>query len=125
MILEEGGIDAADAEGPLLEIELMEIPNGCLARLSGDLIWETRAGLPSIEPMMANETRVTLDVSGLTSIDRAGLEAALRLICAIHAFGGTVLFGGYPSDEVGVAFTGALERHSLRREPTGHEVSAR
>ena len=31
----------AHNEAPLLEIELMEISHGCLARLSGDLVAET------------------------------------------------------------------------------------
>ena len=85
--------EAAHNEAPLLEIELMEISHGCLARLSGDLVAETRAGWWSIEPMLANEARVALDVSGVTSIDGPGLEAALRLMHAVHTFGGTVTFG--------------------------------
>ena len=85
--------EAAHNEAPLLEIELMEISHGCLARLSGDLVAETRAGLWSIEPMLANEARVALDFSGVTSIDGSGLEAALGLMYAAHAFGGTVTFG--------------------------------
>jgi len=83
----------AHNEAPLLEIELMEISHGCLARLSGDLVAETRAGLWSIEPMLGNEAHVALDVSGVTSIDGPGLEAALRLMHAVHTFGGTVTFG--------------------------------
>ena len=63
---------AVDKEAPLLEIELMEIANGCLARLSGDLVSETRAALWSIEPMLANEARVALDVSGVTYHRRVG-----------------------------------------------------
>ena len=85
--------EAAHNEAPLLEIELMEISHGCLARLSGDLVAETRVGLWSIEPMLANEARVALDVSGVTSIDGPGLEAALRLMHAVHTFGGTVTLG--------------------------------
>jgi ABC-type transporter Mla MlaB component len=84
----------ADKETPLLEIELVGIANGCLARLSGDLVSETRAVLWGIEPMLANEARVALDLSGVTSVDGAGLEAALRLMYAVHTFGGTVTFGG-------------------------------
>jgi ABC-type transporter Mla MlaB component len=86
--------EAADNERPFLEIELVEISKGCLARFSGDLVAETRAGLWSIEPMLVNEVRVALDVSGVTSIDGSGLEAALRLINTVHTFGGTVTFGG-------------------------------
>jgi ABC-type transporter Mla MlaB component len=82
-----------DHVAPLLEIELMEIANGCLARFSGDLVSETAAGVWSIEPMLANEARVALDVSGVTSIDGSGLEAALRLMHAVHTCGGTVTFG--------------------------------
>jgi ABC-type transporter Mla MlaB component len=84
---------AADKETPLLKIELVEIANGCLARVSGDLVSETRAGLWGIEPMLANEARVALDLSGVTSVDGAGLEAVLRLMHAVHTFGGTVTFG--------------------------------
>jgi ABC-type transporter Mla MlaB component len=95
--------ETADNEAPFLEIELVEISNGCLARFSGDLVAETRAGLWSIEPMLANEVRVALDVSGVTSIDGSGLEAALRLMNAVHTFGGTVTFGGEKcSRDVGV-----------------------
>jgi hypothetical protein len=82
--------EAADNERPFLEIELVEISKGCLARFSGDLVAETRTGLWSIEPTLANEVRVALDVSRVTSIYGSGLEAALRLINTVHTFGGTV-----------------------------------
>jgi ABC-type transporter Mla MlaB component len=107
---------AADTEGPFLEIELVEISKGCLARLSGDLVGETRAGLWSIEPMLANEVRVALDVSGVTSIDGSGLEAALRLINTVHTFGGTVTFDGEQcSRDVGVNVSSAAPGDQSQR----------
>jgi hypothetical protein len=64
--------------------------------------------------MLANEVRVTLDVSAVRSIDGLGLEAVLRLICAIHTFGGTVIFDSEPTlGEMEAALRGALGRHSL------------
>jgi len=122
--------NAADKEAPLLEIELMEIANGCLARLSGDLVSETRAALWSIEPMLANEARVALDVSGVTSIDGSGLEAALRLMHAVHIFGGTVTLGddhsscalGVPSpiSTPGDVSSGVLGRLNVLRAAADH-----
>jgi hypothetical protein len=91
------GKEATDSSGPLLEIELVEIINGCLARFRGDLVSETSFGLSSIEPMLANEAHVTLDVSAVRSIDGPGLEAVLRLVGTIHTFGGTVIFGSEPT----------------------------
>lgn len=89
----------SDAEGkskesPFLQIELLEgISGGCLARMSGHLIGDTAAALWSIEPMMANEARVVLDLSGVITIDSAGLEATVKLMDAIRAFGGTLTIG--------------------------------
>jgi ABC-type transporter Mla MlaB component len=81
-------------ESPLLQIELMEdTSGGCLARMSGHLVGETAGALWSIEPMMANETRVVLDLSGVVAIDGAGLEATMRLMDAIRAFGGRLTIG--------------------------------
>jgi ABC-type transporter Mla MlaB component len=124
--------EAAHNEAPLLEIELMEISQGCLARLSGDLVAETRAGLWSIEPMLANEARVALDVSGVTSIDGPGLEAALRLMHAVHAFGGTVTLGSErcsrkvsleaPVSAPYDAAPGVLGRLNVLRESADHQV---
>jgi ABC-type transporter Mla MlaB component len=123
--------ESVDKATPLLEIELMEIANGCLARLSGDLVAETRAGLWTIEPMLANEARVSLDVSGVTSIDGSGLEAALRLMNAVHTSGGTVTFGCEQSSrEMGLgapvtaprdAVPGVLGRLSVLRESAVHQ----
>jgi ABC-type transporter Mla MlaB component len=91
---------APDAEAkskrppPFLQIELLEgTCGGCLARMSGHLIGDTAAALWSIEPMMANEARVVLDLSGVVTIDSAGLEATVKLMDAIRAFGGTLTIG--------------------------------
>jgi ABC-type transporter Mla MlaB component len=81
-------------ESPVLQVELMEdTSGGCLARMSGHLVGETVAALWSIEPMMANEARVVLDLSGVVTIDSAGLEATVRLMDAIRAFGGRLTIG--------------------------------
>ena len=122
----------ADNQPPFLEIELVEIPKGCLARFSGDLVAETRAGLWSIEPMLANEVRVALDVSGVTSIDGSGLEVARRLISAVHTFGGTVTFGGEQRSREGVDVSfaapvdpsaGVLGRLRVLRDSQDHQRS--
>src|ERR1700722_19909662 len=96
-----------DQTTPLLQIGLRENAYGCVVQLTGDLIGDTSAGLFSIEPMLANEARVALDLSGVTSIDGAGLEATVRLIDAIHTFGGRLTIGcQHPS-------TTALEGSSI------------
>ena len=124
--------EAAHNEAPLLEIELMEISHGCLARLSGDLVAETRAGLWSIEPILANEARAALDVSGVMSIDGPGLEAALRLMHALHTFGGSVTFGSErcsrkvsleaPVSAPYDVAPGVLGRLNVLRESADHQV---
>ncbi len=82
--------DCRDA--PLLEVELAESPGGYLARFRGDPVAETMAVLWGIEPMLLNETRVSFDVSGVTSVDQAGLKAALKLVGALHTFGERLTF---------------------------------
>jgi hypothetical protein len=52
--------------------------------------------------MLANEAGVALDVSGVTSIDGAGLEATVRLIDAIHTFGGKLTIGCQQPSKTGV-----------------------
>jgi ABC-type transporter Mla MlaB component len=84
--------DTESRGAPLLEVELAESPRGYLARFRGDLVAETTAVLWGIEPMLLNETRVSIDVSGVTSVDQAGLKAALKLVEALHAFGGSLSF---------------------------------
>jgi hypothetical protein len=78
-------------EAPLFEVELAESPSGYLARFRGDLVAETLGVLWGIEPILLNEPRVSLDLSGVTSVDRAGLEAALKLVEALHTFGGRLI----------------------------------
>jgi anti-anti-sigma regulatory factor len=77
----------------LLQIEMAESPQGCEVRLAGDLLGETTLGLLGVEPMLANEASVLLDVSGVTSVDGAGLEGLLRLVEAVHRGGGRLAIG--------------------------------
>lgn len=85
-------------ESPLLQIELLEdTSGGCVARMTGHLVGDTAAALWSIGPMMSNETRVVLDLSGVVTIDSAGLEATARLMDAIRAFGGRLIIGSEDS----------------------------
>jgi len=83
-----GGLDS-----PLLEIELAESPAGYVAQFRGDLVAETTGALWGIERLLLNEPRVSLDLSGVRSVDRAGLKAALRFVEALHAFGGRLTIG--------------------------------
>jgi ABC-type transporter Mla MlaB component len=109
---------AVKPEVPNLEIELVESPSGCIARLRGDLLAETRLGLWSVEPILINEVGITLDLSGVTAIDSAGLEAILMLIGSVQASGRRLAIGGhYAGDRP--AWTGQQEEkarsiHRLR-----------
>jgi ABC-type transporter Mla MlaB component len=67
--------------------------------MSGHLVAGTAAALWSVEPMMANEARVVLDLSGVVEIDSAGLEATVRFLDAIRAFGGSLTIGCDESSE--------------------------
>ena len=80
-------------DAPLLQVELAESPRGYLARFTGDLVAETTGVLRGIEPILLNETRVSLDLSGVTSVDQAGLRAALNLVEVLHACGGRLTIG--------------------------------
>ena len=71
-------------DAPLLQVELAESPHGYLARFRGDLVAETTGVLWGIEPILLNETRVSLDLSGVTSVDQAGLKAG-ELLCVVGA----------------------------------------
>jgi hypothetical protein len=75
---------------PMLEIELAESSEGFLARFVGAVVAETSAVVRSIEPMLINEARVVLDFCGVTGMDGAGLQAAVRLMDAIYTFGGSL-----------------------------------
>jgi ABC-type transporter Mla MlaB component len=57
----------------------------------GDLVAETTGVLWGMEPILRNEPRVSFDLSGITSVDRAGLGAALKLVEALHALGGRLM----------------------------------
>jgi ABC-type transporter Mla MlaB component len=80
-------------EAPLLQVELGERPYGYLARFRGELVAETMGVLWDIEPLLLNESRISLDLSGVTSVDQAGLIAALKLVEALHSFGGRLSLG--------------------------------
>jgi ABC-type transporter Mla MlaB component len=103
------------ALSPRIEIALIEGSDGCIARISGDMIAESTVAIGSIESMLVNETHVTLDLSGITSIDNAGLIAAMRLIDAVLAFGGRLTMGehlaDHPEGEIDVvnAIGGAMQ----------------
>jgi len=83
----------AGRDSALLQVELVEVPRGYLARFRGDLVAETTGVLWGIEPILLNETRVSLDFSGVTSVDQAGLKATLNLVEALHACGGRLTIG--------------------------------
>ena len=110
-------MEGRSKERPLLQIELLEdTSGGCLARMSGHLVGEAAAVLGGMEPMMANEARVVLDLSGIVSIDSAGLEATVRLIDAVLGFGGRLIIGREESPVDGVSesvFPGDLN-HQVR-----------
>jgi ABC-type transporter Mla MlaB component len=82
-----------ELDDPLLQVELAESPCGYLARLKGDLVAETVGVLWGVEPLLRNEARICLDLSGVTAVDPAGLKAALTLVQALHAFGGRLTLG--------------------------------
>jgi len=95
--------DTRSKESAEFQIELLEDNSGgCLARMSGHLIGATAAALWSVEPLMANEARVVLDLSGVVAIDSAGLEATIRLMDAIREFGGRLTIGRDQSSGDGV-----------------------
>jgi anti-anti-sigma regulatory factor len=78
---------------PNLEIELMDGPLGCIALLRGDLLAETQVGLWSVEPILINEVGVSLDLSGVTTIDSVGLGAILALISSVQSSGRAISIG--------------------------------
>lgn len=87
---------AALTEGraaPLLQVELAEGPRGYLARFTGDLVAETTGVLWGMEPNPAQRDPRVLDLSGVTSVDQAGLKAALNLVEVLHACGGRLTIG--------------------------------
>ena len=46
-----------------------------------------------VEEILRHDVRVVLDLSGITSFDGDGLEAALELMDAVRSFGGALKFG--------------------------------
>lgn len=82
----------SDDDSGLLEVHLVSGPDGCHARFIGDLIEETRSVVWGVEEILRNDVRVVLDLSGITSFDGYGLEAALGLMDAVRSFGGALKF---------------------------------
>jgi hypothetical protein len=89
--------DSVGEHTGLLEVLLVSGPDRCLARFTGDLIDETRGILWGVEEVFLHAPRVTLDLSGITSYDERGLEAAFKLMNAARVFGGNVILGKEPS----------------------------
>ena len=91
----DGSPDRGARAGPIpnLEIELMDGPLGCIALLRGDLLAETQVGLWSVEPILINEVGVSLDLSGVTTIDSVGLGAILALISSVQSSGRAISIG--------------------------------
>ena len=87
------GRGALAGQIPKLEIELMDGPLGCIALLRGDLLAETQVGLWSVEPILQNEVGVSLDLSGVTTIDSVGLGAILALISSVQSSGRAISIG--------------------------------
>jgi hypothetical protein len=82
-----------DEHAGLLEVQLLSGPDGCFARFAGDLVEDTRAVIWGVEEILLHDARVVLDLSGITSFDGRGLEAALALMDAVRSFGGTLMIG--------------------------------
>jgi ABC-type transporter Mla MlaB component len=87
------GRGALAGQIPKLEIELMDGPLGCIALLRGDLLAETQVGPWSVEPILQNEVGVSLDLSGVTTIDSVGLGAILTLIASVQGSGRAISIG--------------------------------
>jgi ABC-type transporter Mla MlaB component len=87
------GPSARAGQIPSLEIELMHGPRGCIALLRGDLLAETQVGLWSVEAILINEAGVSLDISGVTTIDSVGLGAILALISSVQSSGRAISIG--------------------------------
>jgi hypothetical protein len=84
--------DAIEHDAGLLEVQLLSGPDGCLARFAGDLIEETRSVVWGVEEILRHDVKVVLDLSGITSFDGHGLEAALGLMDAVRSYGGALRF---------------------------------
>ena len=82
-----------DLDAPLLEIELASSPGGFIAQFRGDLVAETTGALWGIERLLLNEPRVSLDRSGIRSVDRAGPKGTLKFVETLHGFGGRLIIG--------------------------------
>jgi ABC-type transporter Mla MlaB component len=103
-------------EPPKLEIELIDGPLGCIALLTGDLLAETQVGLWSVEPILLNEVAVSLDLSGVTTIDSVGLAAILALISSVQSSGRALSIGARGSS-IGEAVS--LVFSDRQRRPNG------
>ena len=92
MTTEHGSNRRENAIGRL-EVQLLSGPDGCVARVFGDLVGKTRMVLWEIGEILRNDASVVLDFSGVTSFDNLGLEAALCLVDTVRASGGRVTIG--------------------------------
>jgi ABC-type transporter Mla MlaB component len=86
-------VSSAARGSAMLEIELVPQSTGCTARFFGDLVAGTCTALWGAESVLLHESHVTMDLSGITSMDSAGLEAALSLMDAVRHRGGMVKVG--------------------------------
>ena len=77
-----------------LEVQLLSGPDGCVARVFGDLVGKTRMVLWEIGEILRNDASVVLDFSGVTGLDNLGLEAALGPVDTVRSSGGRVTIGG-------------------------------
>jgi hypothetical protein len=84
--------------GGRLEVQLYSGPEGCVAQFFGDLVDQTSMVVREIGEILRNDARVVLDLSGVTSFDNLGLEAALGLVDAVRSAGGRVTIGGETCD---------------------------
>jgi hypothetical protein len=82
-----------------LEVQLYSGPDGCVAQFLGDLVDQTRIVVREIGEIIRNDARVVLDLSGVTSFDTLGLEAALGLVDTVRSSGGRVTIGAETFDK--------------------------
>jgi ABC-type transporter Mla MlaB component len=81
-----------------LEVQLYSGPDRCVVQFFGDLVDQTRMVVREIGEIVRNDARVVLDLSGVTSFDNLGLEAALELVDTVRSSGGRVTIGGETCD---------------------------
>ena len=67
-----------------------------MVRLLGELTFESVPRLVAEDPELAGNGELTVDLSGLTKVDSAGLALLLGWIRTIRQAGGEVKFSGIP-----------------------------